>query len=79
LQAGSGGKPDPIIEEFFLLHQTEELRALGKELGVYLDQAKNRGAMVKLLLAKIGRLPLPKSIKPLAIERKPKAKMKGAK
>jgi hypothetical protein len=80
LQAGDG-KPDPMIEEFFLLHQTDELRALGKELGVYLDAAKNRGAMVKLLLATISgtrRLPLPKCIKPLA-GGEPKAKAKAGK
>jgi ParB/RepB/Spo0J family partition protein len=61
-----------LLEEFFLLHQTEELRELAGELGVHLPPTvKTRAQMVKLLLSvpqgTSRRLPLPKSIKPLAI------------
>lgn len=63
-------EPDPMLEEFFLLHQTEQLRGLAKELGVFADESANKPAIVKLLLGKLrggsnSRLPLPKNIKPL--------------
>lgn len=59
-----------LLEEFFLLHQTEELRALAGELGVHLlPTVKTRADIVKVLLSipqGTRRLPLPASIKPLA-------------
>lgn len=68
-----------LLEEFFLLHQTEELRSLCAELKVVLPPSVNtRAQMVKLLLSvpqgSNRRLPLPKSIKPVAGEAKPKGK-----
>ncbi len=65
---------DPLLEEFFLLHQSDQLRDLAKELGVHVADSANRQATVKLLLAAIEpngtrRLPLPKSLKPLAVEK----------
>jgi ParB/RepB/Spo0J family partition protein len=58
-----------LLEELFLLHQTEPLRELAGELGVHVRDGSNRGAIVKILLGKTtmgGHLPLPKCIKPLA-------------
>ncbi len=79
-QAWANLKGNPaMLEEFFLLHGTEPLRQLGEELGVFLGHASNRGAMVKLLLAKVSgstlgmALRLPKSIRPLAGDKKRKA------
>lgn len=73
---------EDLLEEFFLLHQTEELRDLAKELGKHVPESANRAAMVKLLLGvprgTNQRLPLPKSIKPVAGVKAVKAK-KGAK
>jgi ParB/RepB/Spo0J family partition protein len=82
LQETQGNKlvREALLEEFFLIHQTEELRALAKELGVGVPQTANRSTMVKLLLAaprnSTRRLPLPKSIKPVAtaVEAKPAKK-----
>ncbi len=58
------------LEELFLYHRTDELRALAQELGVGAMPTANRAAMVKLLLAapvnNTRRLPLPRCIKPLA-------------
>lgn len=76
LQGVPGAKPTAQLEEFFLLHQTEQLRGLAGELKVFAPQTATRGAIVKLLLAKISgttRLPLPKSIKrlPVVKERQP--------
>jgi ParB/RepB/Spo0J family partition protein len=74
-----------MLEEFFLLHGTEPLRELGKELGVFLGHASTRGAMVKLLLGKVTGtslgmpLPLPKCIKPLPAATKGKGAAKKAK
>lgn len=82
--AGDGNKlaGEDLLEEFFLLHQTEELRDLAKELGKHVPESANRAAMVKLLLGVSRgtnqRLPLPKSIKPVAGVKTAKAK-KGAK
>ena len=73
---------EDLLEDFFLLHRTDELRDLAKELGKHVPETANRGAMVKLLLAvprgSNQRLPLPKSIKPLAGVKPAKGK-KGAK
>ncbi len=73
-------------ERFFLLHQTEELRSLCAELKVVLPPSvQTRAQMVKLLLSvpqgSNRRLPLPKSIKPVAgvAAGKQKAKKKGSK
>jgi ParB family chromosome partitioning protein len=41
----------PLTEGFFELHTKEQLEALGKELGVYIDGAKSKGWMVKQLMA----------------------------
>jgi ParB/RepB/Spo0J family partition protein len=67
-----------LLEEFFLLHRTDELKELAAELGVHvLPSLKTRDAIVKLILSvpqgTAKRLPLPKSIKPL-----PEAKSKAA-
>lgn len=64
------GEPDPLLEEFFLLHQTDQLRGLAKELGVFAPETANKPAIVKLLLGSLRggsnrRLPLPKSVKPV--------------
>lgn len=56
--------PDPMLEEFFLLHQTEQLRELAKELGKFMPETATRAGMVKMLLAHRTRFKLPKSIKP---------------
>lgn len=74
-----GGKLSPLLEEFFLLHQTEELRSLCAELKVILPPSvQTRAQMVKLLLSvpqgSNRRLPLPKCIKPVAGVAKPKGK-----
>jgi ParB/RepB/Spo0J family partition protein len=71
-----------LLEEFFLLHQTEELKELAKELGVHLlPSLSTRRKIVDHLLAiprgTSRRLPLPKSIKPLAGEKPTKAKAKN--
>jgi len=70
--AGQGNKlaGEDLLEEFLLYHQTEELRELAKEMGKHVPETANRGAIVTLLLSiprgTNQRLPLPKSIKPLA-------------
>jgi hypothetical protein len=83
LQGPAGGKPDPLLEEFFLLHRTEELRELAKELGVHAPRTAGRAGIVKLLLAvmPLRRLKLPQSIKPVAgaKSRVPSARSKVAK
>lgn len=70
-----------LLEEFFLLHQTEELKDLAKELGIHLMPTLKAGKQIREFLLKVPqgttkRLPLPKSIKPLAIAagKKPRAK-----
>lgn len=75
LRANDAGKQ--LLEEFFLQHQTEQLRALAGELGVHVEAKHNRQAMVKILLGKVsmgGSLPLPKSIKPLATAKRKKGR-----
>jgi hypothetical protein len=68
---------EDLLEEFFLFHQTAELQALAKELGVYAE-GKPRGIIVQMLLAyprgSGRRLKLPSCIKPLAVPGKRKAK-----
>jgi hypothetical protein len=71
LQTTIGGKlaGGPQLEELFLFHSTDELRALAKELGVGAPESATRAGIVKLLLMaplnNTRRLPLPKCIKPL--------------
>ena len=80
---GDGNKlaGEDLLEEFFLYHQTDELRDLVKELGKHAPESANRGAMIKLLLSvprgSNQRLPLPKSIKPLAGVKPAKGKKGG--
>lgn len=62
--------PDPMLEEFFLLHQTDQLRDLAKELGVFVSETDAKPLMVRKFVAAITggnnrRLPLPKSVKPV--------------
>lgn len=72
---------EALLEELFLLHQTEELKSLAKELGVQSPKANpTRGDLIALLLAiprgtKL-RLPLPKCIKPVAGGKSKSAKTK---
>jgi len=68
------------FERFFLLFQTNQLDAVGKELGVHVAEASGKAAKIKLLTSRDRNLPLPKAIKPLAAGggRKQKA-AKGAK
>src|SRR6185436_16713331 len=61
--------PDPMLEEFFLLHQSDQLRDLAKELGKFMPETATRAGMVKLLLISLTggsntRFKLPKSVKP---------------
>lgn len=83
LQESRGAKlaGEDLLEEFFLLHQTAELQDLAKELGVHLlPSMSTRAKIVEFLLSvprgTTRRLPLPKSIKPLALAGKT---TKGAK
>lgn len=84
LQEMSGSKlaGGELLEEFFLLHQTEELRELAGELGSHLPPSvKTRAQICKLLLSipqgTTRRLPLPKSIKPVVGVAKGKPAKKG--
>ena len=72
-----------LLEEFFQLHQTEELRALAKQTaGVQLSDTMGKGQIVKYLLdvprGTTRRLAFPRaSIKPVAGVATGKAKKKG--
>jgi hypothetical protein len=72
-----------LLEEFFLLFRTEELRELSKELGFYAGPNLKTAADIRKMLLAVPqgttRLKLPKAIKPLAAAKKPgKAKAKKA-
>jgi ParB/RepB/Spo0J family partition protein len=74
---------ESLLEEFLQLHRTDELKDLGSELGVhFMAGVTTKDSMLKLILdvprSTNRRLPLPKSIKPLASGGKKKT-TKGAK
>lgn len=67
MQGDGPGGDHALVEEFFLLHQTDQLRDLAKELGTFMPENATRAGMVKLLMIKLGsntRFKLPKSVKP---------------
>lgn len=64
------------LEALYRLHNSRQLDALGKELGVHVADAKSTDAKVQLLMTRERLLKLPKCIAPLP---KPKASRKGAK
>jgi ParB/RepB/Spo0J family partition protein len=84
----SGQQPSDRAEELYLLHPSEQLDALGEELGVYLGMDKTKAAKVKRLVS-AQSVKLPKCVKrvdkprPRASGESPKAdkpaKAKGAK
>lgn len=67
-----------MLQEFLLLHRTDELKDLGAELGVhFMAGTTTKEGMIKLILSK-PRLPVPKSIKPLkAAKAEGKKRKKG--
>ena len=75
---------EDLLEEFLLFHTTDELRALALEMGKHVlnSTAATKAGIIKTLLSvprgSNQRLPLPKSIKPLAGVKPAKGK-KGAK
>lgn len=78
LQTGITKDFDPMLEAFYLLYTSDQLKALGHELGVHLDQAKTRAAMVKLLMTRDRVLAMPKAI-PLLKTSKPSPAAKAKK
>jgi ParB/RepB/Spo0J family partition protein len=84
----SGQQPSDRAEALYLLHPSDELDALGEELGVYLGMDKTKAAKVKRLVS-AQSVKLPKCVKrvdkprPRASSETPKAdkpaKAKGAK
>lgn len=71
--SGSGRLADEdLLEEFFLFHTTDELRELAIEMGKHVlnSTAATKAGIIKTLLSvprgTNQRLPLPKSVKPLA-------------
>ena len=65
----------PVLEfeKFFVLHDLEQLRELGRELGVVVPENATKATAVKLFTGVPRSLKLPKSIKP-ASKRKRRAK-----
>ena len=64
------------LEELFQLHNSRQLDALGKELGVHVADARSKDAKVNILMSRDRLLKLPKCIAPLPAA---KAARKGAK
>lgn len=64
----------PLFEAFFQLHNSDQLDALGDELGVHVREAKTRAIKIKLLTGTSRTLKLPKSIAPLKAAKLPAKK-----
>jgi ParB/RepB/Spo0J family partition protein len=72
------------LEQFLVMHNSEQLRAQAEAWKIYIPEGRPKKAAVELILGRATPLPLPKSVKPLAksaaaaAAKKPAAK-KGAK